>query len=103
MIKKFVAVVQEGDGGPYDTVIDGYERGVVMGQPQTIEELLELMAIKHQKLHEKHKTSEAMADLGAVNQCAHCKKQGHLESACWVKHPEMKPRSQKRNPTKRAG
>ncbi len=90
MVKKLVTAIQEGDGGIYDTVIDGYERGVVMGQPQTTEQLLELMAIKHRKLHKNPKTSETMVGLAAVNRCNHCCKMGHTEEKYWNKNPELK-------------
>ncbi len=42
LTEKFITAVQEGDGRLYNSVISGYNREMVMGRNQTIEQLLEL-------------------------------------------------------------
>ncbi len=91
MNKIFVSAVQ-GDGKLYESVIDGYERGMVMGQPQTIEQLLEILAIKHRRSHESYKNpNNVMTGLYAKEYCTHCDRKGHKEESCWEKHPESRP------------
>ncbi len=92
LVKKYVASVQEGDGKLYESVIDGYERGMVMGQQLTIEQLMELLAIKHRRFRANPaKQDPVMAGLATAMQCPHCSKLGHSEENCWHKHPAKRP------------
>jgi hypothetical protein len=35
--------------------------------------------------------------------CNHCNKMGHIKSTCWIKHPDMKPKSVKNRKRKQEG
>jgi hypothetical protein len=38
-----------------------------------------------------------------VEICNHCNKKGHIESTCWTKHPDKKPKSVKNRKSKQEG
>ncbi len=46
LIEKYITCVQEGDGRLYGSIVGGYNREMVIGCSQTIEQLLELMSIE---------------------------------------------------------
>ncbi|KAI9877580.1 MAG: hypothetical protein M1830_003509 [Pleopsidium flavum] len=59
-------------------------------------------------LEEERRSKDEMEELGTtfgalmarggkkrVKQCSHCKKDGHLEDRCWIKHPEQRPVAQR--------
>ncbi len=81
LIEKFITAVQEGDGNLYSSVVRGYNREMVMGRSQTIEQLLELMSIEFRLAEHAPTDSEAMVGLSSVEQCSHCAKD------CWDKYP----------------
>ncbi len=104
LIKKFIASVQEGDGKLYESVIDGYERCMVMGPLPMTEQLMELMTIKYRKFRaDPVKQEPMMAGLASAERCQHCGKMGHKEDDCWTKHPskapERKPKGQRNTQT----
>ncbi len=90
LVEKFITAVQEGDGHLYGPVIQGYNREMVMGCGQSVEQLLELMSIEfHLATHAKN-DQETMVGLSSAEQCTHCSKLGHCEDKCWIKHPDLK-------------
>ncbi len=91
LIEKFITGVQEGDGRLYGSVVSGYNREMVMGRDQTIEQLLELMSIEFRLAQQVRKDPEAMVGLSSAEQCIHCKKLGHCAEDCWIKHPDKRP------------
>ncbi len=91
LIEKFVTAVQEGEGHLYSSVVGGYNREMVMGRHQTIEQLLELMSIEFKLAQRTPDNTENMVDLSSAEECAHCKKLGHSADDCWVKHPNKQP------------
>ncbi len=46
LIEKYITCVQEGDGRLYSSIVGDYNREMVIGCSQTIEQLLELMIIE---------------------------------------------------------
>ncbi len=88
LIEKFVTVVQEGGGHLYSLVISGYNREMVMGREQSIEQLLELMTIEYRLARHAPGNPEVMVGLSFADHCTHCKKMGHRAEDCWSKFPE---------------
>ncbi len=91
LAEKFITGVEEGNKTLYNPVISGYNREIVMGRNQTIEQLLELMGIEFRSATQASTDTENMVGLASVEQCSHCRKPGHCAEDCWVKHPAKRP------------
>ena len=46
---------------------------------------------KQSKSKSGPKGKSSSEDMSSPEQCDHCQRQGHNESKCWVKHPELRP------------
>ncbi len=90
LIEKFVTAVQEGNEHLYSSVVRAYNREIVMGRKQTIEQLLELMSSEFRLAQCTPSNPQTMLGLSSVEHCSHCKKPGHCAKDCWTLHPKKR-------------
>ncbi len=101
LTRRFVDAIKRRMGNPYNDVITSYEGQMIRGDPYTINQLREFLALKHTQAEQNETEACAMPGFANIENCSNCGKIGHREENCWKKKSSNQHASTKHKDTRR--